>query len=205
MWVVRNREKLPLLWLALGDLLRGEGKEEQAVEAYAHGRKSDGRLESHEGRVCLMRVCWASVARGVLEEEDLTNCVMWLREASVCQDGELASEEGVEILRAVMKVYDERGGREGLELCEELEKSCKDVGVVEEVGVWKRRFEKEMSVSMDCSVWGVCLTRVWRKEGKEGTTGIADEKARSVLELERCLWITKGGEQNSACEDSFCL
>ena len=62
---MRAREKLPLLWLALGDFLRSEGKEEQALEAFAHGRRSDGRLESREGRVCLMRVCWASVARGV--------------------------------------------------------------------------------------------------------------------------------------------
>ena len=155
---MRGREKLPVLWLALGDFLRSEGKEEQALEAYAHGRRSDGRLESREGRVCLMRVCWASVARGVLGEEDVRNAVLWLREACACQDGELASEEGVKILRAVMGVCEERGGGEGLELCEELEK-CSDVGVREEVAVWKRRFEeKEMSVSMDCSEWGVC----WR-------------------------------------------
>lgn len=154
---MRAREKLPVLWLALGDFLRSEGKEEQALEAYAHGRRSDGRLESREGRVCLMRVCWASVARGVLGEEDVRNAVLWLREACACQDGELASEEGVKILRAVMGVYEERGGGEGLELCEELEK-CSDVGVREEVVVWKRRFEKEMSVSMDCSEWDVC----WR-------------------------------------------
>lgn len=155
---MRAREKLPVLWLALGDFLRSEGKEEQALEAYAHGRRSDGRLESREGRVCLMRVCWASVARGVLGEEDVRNAVLWLREACACQDSELASEEGVKILRAVMGVYEERGGGEGLELCEELEK-CSDVGVREEVAVWKRRFEeKEMSVSMDCSEWGVC----WR-------------------------------------------
>ena len=155
---MRAREKLPVLWLALGDFLRSEGKEEQALEAYAHGRRSDGRLESREGRVCLMRVCWASVARGVLGEEDVRNAVLWLREACACRDGELASEEGVKILRAVMGVYEERGGGEGLELCEELEK-CSDVGVREEVAVWKRRFEeKEMSVSMDCSEWGVC----WR-------------------------------------------
>ena len=148
---MRGREKLPVLWLALGDFLRSEGKEEQALEAYAHGRRSDGRLESREGRVCLMRVCWASVARGVLGEEDVRNAVLWLREACACQDGELDSEEGVKILRAVMGVYEERGGGEGLELCEELEK-CSDVGVREEVAVWKRRFEeKEMSVSMDCS------------------------------------------------------
>lgn len=154
---MRAREKLPLLWLALGDFLRSEGKEEQALEAYAHGRRSDGRLESHEGRVCLMRVCWASVARGVLGEEDVRNAVLWLREACACRDGELASEEGVKILRAVMGVCEERGGGEGLELCEELEKYS-DVGVREEVAVWKRRFEeKEMSVSMDCSEWGVCL------------------------------------------------
>ena len=51
---MRAREKLPVLWLALGDFLRSEGKEEQALEAYAHGRRSDGRLESHEGRVCLI-------------------------------------------------------------------------------------------------------------------------------------------------------
>ena len=155
---MRAREKLPVLWLALGDFLRSEGKEEQALEAYAHGRRSDGRLESHEGRVCLMRVCWASVVRGVLGEEDVRNAVLWLREACACQDGELASEEGVKILRAVMGVYEERGGEEGMELCEELEK-CSDVDVREEVAVWKRRFEeKEMSVSMDCSEWGVC----WR-------------------------------------------
>ena len=92
-----------------------------------------------------------SVVRGVLGEEDVRNAVLWLREACACQDGELASEEGVKILRAVMGVYEERGGEEGLELCEELEK-CSDVGVREEVAVWKRRFEKkEMSVSMDCS------------------------------------------------------
>ena len=156
---MRAREKLPVLWLALGDFLRSEGKEEQALEAYAHGRRSDGRLESREGRVCLMRVCWASVARGVLGEEDVRNAVLWLREACACQDGELASEEGVKILRAVMGVCEERGGGEGLELCEELEQKCSDVGVREEVAVWKRRFEeKEMSVSMDCSEWGVC----WR-------------------------------------------
>ena len=148
---MRAREKLPVLWLALGDFLRSEGKEEQALEAFAHGRRSDGRLESREGRVCLMRVCWASVARGVLGEEDVRNAVLWLREACACQDGELASEEGVKILRAVMGVYEERGGGEGLELCKELEKYS-DVGVREEVAVWKRRFEeKEMSVSMDCS------------------------------------------------------
>ena len=147
---MRAREKLPVLWLALGDFLRSEGKEEQALEAYVHGRRSDGRLESREGRVCLMRVCWASVVRGVLGEEDVRNAVLWLREACACQDGELASEEGVKILRAVMGVYEERGGGEGLELCKELEKYS-DVGVREEVAVWKRRFEKEMSVSMDCS------------------------------------------------------
>ncbi|KAM7458229.1 hypothetical protein BLSTO_00999 [Blastocystis sp. subtype 1] len=150
MRAVALQEKLPLLWLALGDFLRSEGKEEQALEAYAHGRRSDGRLESREGRVCLMRVCWASVTRGVLGEEDVRNAVLWLREACACQDGELASEEGVKILRAVMGVYEERGGGEGLELCEELEK-CSDVGVREEVAVWKRWFEEEMSVSMDCS------------------------------------------------------
>ena len=153
---MRAREKLPVLWLALGDFLRSGGEEGQALEAYAHGRRSDGRLESREGRVCLMRVCWASVTRGVLGEEDVRNAVLWLREACACRDGELASEEGVKILRAVMGVYEERGGGEGLELCEELEK-CSDVGVREEVAVWKRRFEKEMSVSMDCSEWGVCL------------------------------------------------
>ncbi|KAK8830880.1 hypothetical protein WA577_003582 [Blastocystis sp. JDR] len=116
---MRAREKLPVLWLALGDFLRSEGKEEQALEAYAHGRRSDGRLE----------MCWASVTRGVLGEEDVRNAVLWLREACACQDGELASEEGVKILRAVMGVYEERGGGEGLELCEELEK-CSDVGAV---------------------------------------------------------------------------
>lgn len=172
--MLRDREKLPLLWLALGDFLGREGKEEQALEAYAHGRRSDGRLESHEGRVCLMRVCWASVARGVLGEEDVTNCVMWLRGACMCQDGELASEEGVSILRAVMRVCDERSGREGLELCEELEK-CMDVGVKEEVRAWKRRFEeKDMSVSMDCSDWRVCLRGEWeRKKEQNRTRGLS--------------------------------
>lgn len=171
--MLRGREKLSLLWLALGDFLRREGKEEQALEAFAHGRRSDGRLESHEGRVCLMRVCGASVARGVLGEEEMTNCVMWLREACMRQDGELASEEGVRILRAVMRVYDERDGREGVELCDELEK-CVDVGVKEEVEAWKRRFEeKEMSVSMDCSDLRVCSRwECGRKREQNGTTGL---------------------------------